>query len=161
MNPIYTNETHLPLDPAVEAALYNQPLASVPPGLAAGVMAHIAAERESASPAAVNWRIVGAAALAATLAVLGGLLVIQAQLPRLLTPENVLLVRLEVWYQLQRLLFVWLALSSELRLAPSPGLLRGVLALNALWLFAALLALALGAGLLAAVRFLARRPAAG
>ena len=38
---------------------------------------------------------------------------------------------------------------------------RGVLALNALWLFAALLALALGAGLLAAVRFLARRPAAG
>ena len=38
---------------------------------------------------------------------------------------------------------------------------RGVLALNALWLFAALLALALGAGLLAAARQRARHLAEG
>jgi hypothetical protein len=161
MNPIYADETNPPLDMAVEAALHSQPLAPAPPGLAAAVMARIETEAPAASPAAVDWRIVGAAALAAVLGVLGGLLVIQAQLPRLLTPENLLLARLELWYLLQRLIFTWHTLRSELQVASLPGPLFGAPAVFGLWSVLGMLALAAGSALLAGALRLARRPVRG
>lgn len=161
MNPTHQDETNLRLEQSVEAALQGQPLAPVPPGLAAAVMAHIEAEAPATSQAAVNWRAVGAAALIAVLGVLGGLLVFQGQLQRLLTPENLLFARLELWYLLQRFIFAWLTLQSELQLASLPGPLLSSPAAYTLWLAAALLAMAAGAGLLAGALRLARRPAEG